>query len=203
MNDDVKIMVSSEDLTKPQSMVKTLSDYDLCVTGPALTILAPTELYKTLLARIFVYARVSPDQKELIVRKLKSRGWTVMMCGDGTNDVGGLKAADVGVALLDGMILVLTINIDLSGNVEDMEKMAKLAHLRRMEEFRKKQEETFKAWGLKVPPQQAAAAQRQQQMMNSMMENMDGEPPALKFGDASVAAPFTSKLGSIQSRTCF
>ena len=50
---------------------------------------------------IQVFARTSPDQKDLIVRMLNQQGETTVMCGDGTNDVGSLKSSTIGIALLN------------------------------------------------------------------------------------------------------
>lgn len=46
-----------------------------------------------------IYARMSPDEKHELVEKLQSIDYCVGFCGDGANDCGALKAADVGVSL--------------------------------------------------------------------------------------------------------
>jgi P-type E1-E2 ATPase len=38
-----------------------------------------------------VYARMSPDQKALLVNYAQALDYTVAMCGDGANDCGALK----------------------------------------------------------------------------------------------------------------
>lgn len=46
-----------------------------------------------------VFARMSPDEKHELVKKLQSIDYCVGFCGDGANDCGALKAADVGISL--------------------------------------------------------------------------------------------------------
>jgi cation-transporting ATPase 13A1 len=212
--------------------VSLYEDYDLCVTGHAINILRDHKDIVDLLRHTWVYARVSPIQKEWILNLLKEAGYMTLMCGDGTNDVGALKQAHVGVALLNG-------------TMEGMKKIAENNKTQSMVKMYEKQSELMRRWNQPAPPvpaqiahlyppgpsnphyvtaiekhggkvdektmqeirkvQTNAAKQTEAQgiadKLTAMMEENEDEAPTLKLGDASVAAPFTSKLASVSAIT--
>ncbi|KAG3247473.1 Manganese-transporting ATPase 4 [Phytophthora idaei] len=77
--------------------------YDLCVNGKTLVAAGEVDdvIWKNL-NHIRVYARMTPELKEKVLTLLKTHGHHTLMCGDGGNDVGALKQAHIGVALLGG-----------------------------------------------------------------------------------------------------
>lgn len=234
---------------------------DLCVTGYALAKYKGQTALPQLLRNTWVYARVSPKQKEEILLGLKDAGYTTLMCGDGTNDVGALKQAHVGVALLNG-------------SQDDLNKIAEHFRVTKMKEIYEKQVALMKRFNQPAPPvpvqvahlyppgpsnphyekamlreaekknpsptsadesngkvkangiptivspgaqalqpangdlnpeqqrqrkaQQAAAGLADKLTASMMDQELDeNEPPTIKLGDASVAAPFTSKLANV------
>ncbi|OAA67095.1 cation transporting protein [Niveomyces insectorum RCEF 264] len=255
VDDKVHIKVDATKRLDPQ----ILRTKDLCVTGHALAQFQNQVGWRDILRHAWVYARVSPKQKEEILLGLKDMGYYTLMAGDGTNDVGALKQAHIGVALLNG-------------TQDDLTRIAEHARNTKMKEMYQKQVNLMQRWNQPAPPVPvvmahlfppgptnphfqkavereakrknitpeeyvrahvpgggvetitspgAAALQTQQQANNhqdprqakmqqkaasladqftaSMMETEldDNEPPTLKLGDASVAAPFTSKLRNV------
>lgn len=59
------------------------------------------ELLDQLVCVCNVFARMAPEQKQLLVEHLQQVGSTVAMCGDGANDCAALKAAHAGISLSD------------------------------------------------------------------------------------------------------
>jgi cation-transporting ATPase 13A1 len=235
-----------------------LQNKDICLTGYALAKFKDQKAFSDILRYTWVYARVSPKQKEDILLGMKDTGYTTLMCGDGTNDVGALKQAHVGVALLNG-------------SPEDLTKIAEHYRNTKMKEIYEKQCQMMRRFNQPTPPvpvhiahlyppgptnphyekamereaqrkgaiavqsatqangiptitspgaqalqqssqnltpqqkrqQQAAAAAAgfADKLTSSMLEQQleDSEPPTIKLGDASVAAPFTSKLANVMA----
>ena len=73
--------------------------YQLCVTGEGMSHCCCELNSEDWVQNVGIFARMSPKQKEQIITALNRRYYT-LMCGDGTNDVGALKHAHIGVSLL-------------------------------------------------------------------------------------------------------
>lgn len=95
----------------------------LMVTGPALEVAVQTDPeFWNVVGFIKVFARMTPQGKADVIKALQRQGAKVLMCGDGGNDMGALKTADVGLALLAGYG---TVNADIgnkSGEADEDKK---------------------------------------------------------------------------------
>ncbi|KAG4418478.1 hypothetical protein IFR04_008372 [Cadophora malorum] len=237
------------DPTKPLDP-KIIANNDLCVTGYALSKFKGQVALPSIYRYTWVYARVSPKQKEEILMGLKDLGYHTLMAGDGTNDVGALKQAHIGVALLNG-------------SQDDLNRIAEHYRNTKMKELYEKQVSMMKRFNQPSPPvpiliahlyppgptnphydaavkresekkgnaaalnetaaagnavetitspgaqaiidgqtqtpNQKKASSLADKFTQSMMdaELDEDEPPTIKLGDASVAAPFTSKLSNV------
>ncbi|KAI1437265.1 hypothetical protein GGR50DRAFT_645603 [Xylaria sp. CBS 124048] len=82
--------------------ITNLRNYSLAISGDVFRWIidyAPQDVMQKMLVRGKIFARMSPDEKHELVEKLQSIGYCCGFCGDGANDCGALKAADVGISL--------------------------------------------------------------------------------------------------------
>lgn len=80
------------------SQIGIYREGDQAVTGQELDKMSDEQL-DSILEKISVYARVSPENKIRIVDAWQRKGNVVAMTGDGVNDAPALKKADIGVAM--------------------------------------------------------------------------------------------------------
>lgn len=71
---------------------------DQCIAGDELSHMTQEDLNGRVMD-LRVFARVSPENKVMIVNAYRSHGHIVSMTGDGVNDAPSLNAADIGVAM--------------------------------------------------------------------------------------------------------
>lgn len=185
-----KSIDETETLPLDYNYKNLIKKYDLCITGDGLNYLKTkyNTFLNLILPYITIFARFAPKQKEFIVVQLNNLGYVTLMCGDGTNDVGALKHADVGVAIL------ANAPERLPDPKEQKEKFEK--------EREKKQKEAREAIQRTRPNHvrnMVDHRDRLQAKVDKMMKELEeaDQPQIVKLGDASIASPFTSKLSSI------
>lgn len=129
-----------------------------------------------LCSHVTVFARVSPAQKEEVIGQLNAAGRTTLMCGDGTNDVGALRLAHVGVSIVNSPELEKRLEGYLNGDAEGVEKGGS---------------------GGDRKNQRPSESMRSRMLASREREEQEMDPALVKLGDASIASPFTAKTTSV------
>lgn len=81
------------------------------------------DTFRIILNNGYIFARMSPEHKTILVESLREEQFIVCMCGDGANDCGALRAADVGVSLSTEEA---SIAAPFTSNVADISCLIKL-----------------------------------------------------------------------------
>lgn len=94
-------MVTGDNITTAKAIAMECGIFTpggIAMDGPLFRKLKPKERDQ-IIPSLQVLARSSPDDKKLLVSRLKALGETVAVTGDGTNDAPALKRADVGFSM--------------------------------------------------------------------------------------------------------
>ncbi|KAI3415052.1 Cation-transporting ATPase [Psidium guajava] len=199
--------------------VEALSEtHDLCIGGDCIEMLQRTNAILHVIPYVKVFARVAPQQKELIMTTFKSVGRMTLMCGDGTNDVGALKQAHVGVALLNAVPPQQSGSTSKESSKDETSKSSKPKKSKLSSELsgktvnvigegsKSKAVTRSEMAGQAIANRHLTAAEAQRQKLKKMMDELNEDPdgrsaPVVKLGDASMASPFTAKHASVAPTT--
>ena len=94
----VKILTGDNELVTRKVCHDVAMPITKIVTGPQLAALDDAAFAREV-NEANVLARLTPDQKEKVIKTLRSAGHVVGFLGDGINDVLAMKAADVGISV--------------------------------------------------------------------------------------------------------
>ena len=233
----------------PEKIWHMSKNMDLVVSGEDIPEDENSPVWTHAIPYMRVLARMSPQQKERVIATFSAKGHKPLMCGDGGNDVGALKQAEVGVALLAGFGAANTQTAASAGeddalSPEDQlekenrivqikervlaEKMKAEFAVKKKEVMAKQQEwlqeelarpgnagywasiKTVTGRMREELATQANLLQAKYGVQNAWDKKStdvfgsgkaaeDASKPVVQMGDASVAAPFTSRAPSIRS----
>ncbi|CXH89432.1 cation transporting ATPase, putative [Plasmodium berghei] len=208
-----------------EEYIKLCSElFTLCITGNIIEYFLRKyknniNLIDMLINKVHIFCRVSPKNKEIIIKTLNKLGNITIMCGDGTNDMAALKAAHVGISLLS--IKICYKNKDLKtkidGNSNYMHGKSIIEHRDEYYENNvpninncindynnvRAKYGNIRPYNLdnnmnaKYYEQIKLYNERKKQLEN-MMKTMDDSLPLIKLGEASIASPFTYKGNDIK-----
>ena len=98
----IKVKIVTGDYRKTAERIATNLGFRLepknVLEGPELETISEEEL-KNRMDDLLLFTRVTPHQKQKIVKALQEKGEIVAMTGDGVNDAPALKRADIGVVV--------------------------------------------------------------------------------------------------------
>ncbi|XP_051515898.1 polyamine-transporting ATPase 13A2-like isoform X2 [Myxocyprinus asiaticus] len=119
--DGVIVTINTQEAmdVQAQGLYQSGAGYHLAINGVSFAALCDhfPEYLPEILMRGTVYARMTPDQKTQLVKALQKLNYRVGMCGDGANDCGALRAADVGVSLSEAEASVASPFTSKSDNI--------------------------------------------------------------------------------------
>jgi len=141
---------------------------------------AAQKVLKDIVPLISVFARHAPRQKEAILAAFNLGGFCTLMCGDGTNDVGALRRAHVGISIIS------------APEVEAKQRLAVDTISQAKAEQRKERKKKGAKSSSRV--KSTSALEKSLKQLQEAQDELD----QVELGDASIASPFTSRMVSIK-----